>query len=364
MKAAVQRAFGAPLVVEDLVLDPPEPGEIHVRIAAVAVCHSDIHAGDGAWGGSLPAVNGHEASGIVVAVGEGVATPSPGDHVVVTLMRTCGECFHCDAGRSHLCAGDFALSERSRLRRSDGTPVAQGIGVGAFAEEVVVHASQVVVIEDTVPLDVASLLACGVITGYGAVVNTADVAPGESVVVIGTGGVGLNCIQGAVAAGADPLIAVDLSAQKLDAAKRFGATHTVDSSGTEPSAAVRKITDGRGADHVFVSVGSVAAIEQGLGLLRPGGTLIVVGMTPSGTGATFDMSMFAFGSYRVLGSRMGSTVIARDIPALVDRYRERDLLLDELITRRYALEQINDAIEAVRGGEALRNVIVFEGVGA
>ncbi len=359
MKAAVCRAFGAPLVVEDLHLGPPQHGEVRVDIGACAVCHSDIHFAEGAWGGRLPAVYGHEAAGVVESVGPDVQAVQPGNHVVVTLIRSCGRCFFCTRGEPYLCDTKFPIDAEGRLEDDGGNRVHPAMKTGAFAEQVVVDQSQLAVVPDTMPLDVASLLACGVITGLGAVVSTAQVPVGSSVVVIGTGGVGLNSVQGALISGARPIVAVDLSPAKLAAATEFGATHVLDPAGCDLAAEVRALTGGRGADYVFITVGSTQAIEQGLGLLRSGGTLVVVGLPASG--ATFGVEAvdFAGEGRRILGSNMGSTRVATAIPALVDLYQQGRLKLDELITARYPLEEINEAIAAVLRGEALRNVIVF-----
>ncbi len=359
IQAAVCREFGAPLVVESLEIGPPQNGEVSVRLAACAICHSDIHAMDGVWGGTLPAVYGHEASGIVAAVGADVTGLEPGDHVVVTLIRACGRCYFCDRGEPYLCEGSFALDRVSRLRDRSGRPVVQGLRTGAFAEQVVVHASQVVRIPREIPLDSASLLACGVITGLGAVTKTAAVPAGSSVIVIGAGGVGLNSIQGAALAGGRPIIALDLVDGKLAAAREFGATHAVNAAAGDVRERVRALTGGRGADFVFVTVGSSRASEQGLTLLRRSGTLVIVGMPATGDRVSLEAGDFAGDGQRILGSKMGSARIEIDIPRLVDLYREGILKLDELITGRYPLEQINEAIASVRTGEALRNVIVF-----
>src|SRR6478735_2191073 len=227
MRAAVCRAFGEPLVIEDVQLAAPNRGELRVRLAACAICQSDIHYLNGAWGGSLPAVFGHEAAGVVAEIGPGVLGFSAGDHVVVTLVRSCGACGPCTRGEPTLCETTFPLNEHGPLSAADGAVIAQGLRTAAFAEEVVVDTSQAVVIPPDLPLDSASLLACGVLTGYGAVVNTAGVTPGSSVVVIGTGGVGLNAVQGAAIAGATTLIAVDIADDKLETARAFGATDAV-----------------------------------------------------------------------------------------------------------------------------------------
>lgn len=359
MKAAVCREFAKPLVIEDVELAPPGAGEIRVKIAACAICHSDIHYADGAWGGDLPAVYGHEASGIVEEVGPGVATLNPGDYVVVTLIRSCGHCHYCSRGEPYVCETKTPLDEASPLTAADGSAVVHGLRTGAFAEYAVVHESQAAAIPKDVPLDSASLLACGVITGLGAVVNTAGVRAGSNVAVVGVGGVGLNSIQGAAIAGARRIVAVDIVPSKLEAALQFGATHAVD--GSDPNAAreVRAIADRRGMDHVFVTVGAKPAIEQALRMIGSAGTVVIVGIPESGLMAEFEPARFASIGQNILGSKMGSTSLQRDIPWLVDLYRQRRLKLDELITGRYPLERINEAIDSVKRGEALRNVIIF-----
>jgi Zn-dependent alcohol dehydrogenase len=258
-----------------------------------------------------------------------------------------------------LCEGTFSLDSNGPLRAADGSPVTQGLRTGAFAEQVVVDPSQIVVIPKEIAFDCASLLACGVITGFGAVVNTARVEAGSNVVVIGTGGVGLNSIQGAALSDAGKIIAIDISDEKLAAARGFGATDGINSRRADVAAAVRALTEGRGADYVFVTVGNKSVIEQAFGLIRKGGTLVLVGMPASGEIAGFEPLTVANDCQVVLGSKMGSSRIRSDIPKLVALYREGRLKLDELITDRYPLEEINHAIGAVNRGEALRNVIVF-----
>lgn len=359
VRAAVCREFGRPLVVEDLELADPGPGELLVDVAACAICHSDISYAEGAWGGELPAVYGHEASGVVEAVGAGVATVRPGDHVVVTLIRWCGQCHYCATGNQVLCEAVFPLDDRSPLS-SRGSPVVQSMRSGAFAEKVVVHHSQVVAIPPDVAFDVASLLACGVITGYGAVVNTARVRSGQSVAVVGCGGVGLNAIQAAALAGADPIVAVDLSDSKLTAARLFGATHAVNSSRESVREVIQSLTDSRGVDYALVTVGAKAALDGAFGYIGKAGAVVIVGMPPSGVLGEYDPSSVAAWNQRILGSKMGETVIDRDIPRLVNLYRQGKLKLDELITGRYPLDQINQAIATVNRGEALRNVVIFD----
>jgi Zn-dependent alcohol dehydrogenase len=360
VKAAVCRAFGAPLEIEDLRLDPPDAAEVRVKVAVCAICQSDIHFAAGAWGGTLPAVYGHEAAGVVEEAGPGVRRVRRGDRVVVSLLRSCGRCFFCERNEPQFCDTEFALDREGRLRTADGEPVLQAMHTGAFAEEVVVHESQLVVVPRTMPLDAASLLGCGVITGVGAVVNTAAVPAGSSVVVIGAGGVGLNAVQGAVLCGAQPIIAVDVSAAKLDAAMRFGATHTVDAARGDLVPDVRAVVDERGADYVFVTVGEVQAIEQGLACIRKGGTLVVVGMPPSGVTFRVVAVDLADRGVRILGSKMGSVRLELAVPWLAELYGQDRLKLDELVTDRYPLEQINEAIAAAGKDSTLRTVIVFD----
>lgn len=359
VKAAVCRSFGQPLVIEEIQIAAPKAGEIGVRLAACAICQSDIHYAQGAWGGKLPAVYGHEAAGVVEELGPGADGFALGDHVVVTLIRSCGSCAACARGEAVHCEGTFGLDGPSPLSTLDGEEIVQGMRTGAFAERVVVDQSQAVVIPAAITLEAAALLACGVITGYGAVVNTARVTPGSAVVVIGTGGVGLNAVQAAALAGASAVVAVDLSDTKLEAARRFGATHTANPGRDDVGGIVARLTDGRGADYVLVTVGATAAVEQGPALLRRGGTMVIVGMPPSGITAAIDPGAIADNGQRILGSKMGSARLAVDVPRLVELYGEGTLKLDELISGRYPLDGINDAIASAQGGEALRNVIVF-----
>ena len=360
MKAAVCTEYGQPLVIEDLALDGPGPGEVRVRLAACAICHSDIHYIEGAWGGSVPVLCGHEAAGTVAETGAGVETLAEGDHVVVSLIRSCGYCFYCAQGDPTQCETRFPLDEASPLRRADGTAVRQGLRTGAFAEQVVVHQSQLVAIPESLPFASASLLACGVITGLGAVVNTARVPSGSSVAVIGTGGVGLNSVQGAALSGANPVIAVDMMESKLETARAFGATHGVNAGANDAADAVRDLTAGRGVDYCFVTVGSTAAVEQGMGFLRPSGTLVIVGMPASGAMAEIEPVAIADAGLRIIGSKMGGTRLGVDVPRLVGFYQQGRLKLDELISNRYGIEHINQAIAEVKRGEVLRNIIVFD----
>lgn len=359
MKAAVCREFGKPLVIEDVDLAEPNVGEVKVKLHACAICHSDIIFADGGWGGSLPAVYGHEASGIVKAIGAGVQNVKPGDHVVATLVRSCGQCSCCAQGYHGSCLATFALDDKSPLTASDGSAIAHGLRTGAFAEQVVVEASQVVAIPDDISFEAACLLACGVITGFGAATNSAKVRPGSSVVIIGTGGVGLNTVQGAALSGAATIIAIDISDTKIVAAKLFGATHGLDARSDTIEQQVKQLTGGYGADYVFVTVGVKQAFDQAPKLVRSGGAIILVGMPENGVMSEIDPGTIANNCIRIIGSKMGASNIHVDIPHLVGLYKSGRLKLDELITACYPLDQINDAIAAVKRGDALRNIIVF-----
>ena len=359
MQAAVCYELGKPLVIEEIDIDPPQQGEVKVRLAAVAICHSDVHAIKGDWSAEPPFVPGHEAAGIAEEVGENVTAAKVGDPVVVSILRSCGSCLYCTTGYPPLCEGEFALDSESRLRNGRGDALKHGLRTAAFAEYVVVHQSQVVPVAGDIPLDRAALLACGVITGFGAVVNTAQVEPGSSVVVIGTGGVGLNAIQGAALSGADPIIAVDILDRKLKAAQTFGATHAVNIVGLDaPEEAILELTTHRGADYVFVTVGSTSAMSQGFSMLGKRGLEVLVGIPEAGATVPFLAWQF-LQERQVMGSALGSTRLSVDVPRLVDLYQNQRLKLDELITARYPLEQVNEAIESMEKGEALRNVIVF-----
>jgi S-(hydroxymethyl)glutathione dehydrogenase / alcohol dehydrogenase len=358
-KAAVCRAYGAPLTIETVELAEPGPGEVLIKTAACAICHSDIFFFDGAWGGDLPAVYGHEAAGVVEAVGAGVTRLKVGDHVVATLIRNCGFCPACTEGAPFFCEETFPLDRATPLHDGAGAPIVHGLGMGAFAERMVVDQSQAVAIPKDMPLDSAALIACGVLTGMGAVVNTADVQAGASVVVIGCGGVGLNSIQGARISGASPIIAVDVEAAKLVSAREFGATETINARSEDVVERVKALTGGRKADWVFVTVGVKGAAEQGVSLMKRNGATVLVGMPPSGVMATIDPAWLAAYGQRILGSKMGSARPAIDVPKIVQLYREGRLKLDPLISRRYRLESINEALASSRSGAALRNVIVF-----
>jgi len=360
MKAAVCREFKQPLTIENIKLADPARGEVIVALKACAICHSDIIYMDGGWGGPLPAVYGHEASGIVKQVGEDVEEFAHGDHVVVTLIRSCGNCLPCAKGQQVMCDSTFHLDDNQPIKSEDGEVLHQGMRTGAFAEQVLVHQSQMAKISDDIAFTSAALLACGVLTGFGAVTNTAEVPFGSSVVIIGTGGVGLNTVQGAKAVGANPVIAMDLSDDKLNTALDFGATHAINITSETAQQQLLDLTSGRGADYVFITVGAKIAVDQGVNYLAKGGTLVIVGMPGSGVMGSYEIVGLASQSQKIIGSKMGSSRVKNDISVLTDLYQQGRLKLDELVTDCYPLEQINDAIDAVRSGQVIRNVIVFD----
>ena len=355
--AAVCTAFNAPLEIEELELGPPGAGEIEVKLEAVAICHSDISYAEGIWGGDLPAVYGHEASGRITRLGDGVSGLSEGDRVVVTLIRSCGQCTNCASGKPTICENQGGRP--SPIQRADGTPVVQAMNCGAFADHVVVHQSQVVALPETLPPEAVCLLACGVITGIGAVVNAGRLRAGEDVVVIGAGGVGLNAIQGAKIAGARRIVAVDMSEEKLETAKEFGATHGVLGSLKSPWKAAMKAL-GKGADVVAVTVGAIPAYDQAMRYLGWGGRMVMVGMPASGAMAQYEPVVPAFTGQQMVGSKMGDVVISRDIPWMADLYEQGRLKLDELVSGTWTLDQINEAIADTKTGGARRNVILFD----
>ncbi|NSY38062.1 Zn-dependent alcohol dehydrogenase [Leisingera sp. ANG59] len=358
IKAAVCHKFGAPLVIEEVQLAAPRMGEVEVTLDAVAICHSDISFAEGAWGGHLPAVYGHEAAGVITGVGAGVQGFAMGDSVVVTLIRSCGTCPSCASGKPVICETSFDTLN-GPLKTAKGDPLDQAMACGAFAEKVVVDQRQIVRIPAEMNKDAAALISCGVITGVGAAVNAARLRAGQDVVVIGAGGVGLNAIQGSRIAGARRIVAVDMSPEKLETAKVFGATHGVLATDAKPWKTAQEALGGRGADAVLVTVGAIPAYDQALRYLARGGKAILIGMPHSGATAAYEPVVLAALGQGLTGSKMGDTVIQRDIPWIVDLYQQGRLKLEELISGRWSLEQINEAIADTKTGSAKRNVIVF-----
>ena len=357
MRAAVCRAFGEPLEIEDLRLDPVGPEDVRVEVAASAICHSDIHYADGSWGGALPAVYGHEAAGTVAEIGDNVRDVAVGDRVAMTLIRSCGDCAQCQRGYEVFCEAGLG-PDAHRLRTTGGDAVEAGLRCGAFAEEATLHRSQVVELPDDLDWPAAALLGCGVITGIGAVLNTSTVDGTSTVAVVGLGGVGLNAVQGAALAGAQAIVAVDIQNHKLRAARRFGATHAVNAS-DDVVAAVREATGSGGATHALVTVGSEAAVRSALELVVPGGELVIVGMPEAGSRLEIEPLKLADTGRRIVGCKMGSARPHRDIQRIVEWYRDGAVKLDELVSGVYPLEEINEAVAEVKRGDAIRNVIAM-----
>ncbi|MCY4051277.1 MAG: zinc-binding dehydrogenase [Gammaproteobacteria bacterium] len=360
MKAAVCYEHGKPLTIEEVSIGDPVGRQVKVKIGACAICHSDIHYAEGAWGGYTPAIYGHEAAGVVVDVGPDVGRIAIGDRVLVTLIRSCGSCHFCEQGEPVMCGQSAANDETHHLKLEDGTEIAQGMKTAAFAEWVLVDDSQVAKLPEDICLDSACLLSCGVITGVGAVINTAKVNPGSNVVVIGVGGVGLNAVQGAKIAGAKTIIAVDIEDQKLEIARRFGATHGVNAGVEKLPREIRTLTDGYGADYVFVTVGSQQAIDSSYRLMRRGGQVVIVGMPSVTEKSEFLPLALTASNQRIQGSFMGQTRLRVDIPWLLSLYKQGILKLDELISNRYTLDEINLAIEDTCKGKSLRNILIID----
>jgi len=358
MKAAVCYEFGKPLVVEEIEIDPPQKGEVKVRISATAVCHSDIHLINGEFPGvQLPVVPGHESSGYVTDVGEGVTSVKPGDAVCITMLSPCWKCHYCVTGRPHLCTTRYLLDTERRMHNKRGQKIGMNMKGAGNSEYAIVTENQLVPIPKEISMDSASLLSCGFTTGFGAVINRAQVKPYSSVVVIGNGGVGLSSVQGAAFSGAYPIIAVDILDNKLKAARTFGATHTVNSRSQNPVEIIQQLTSGRGADYVFVTVGSADALKQSMSMVGQQGTIVIVGVVNEPV--PILPAEFSLSEKTLIGTKGGSINPGADIPRLVALYKAGRIKLDEMITGRYPLEQINEAIASVVRGKALRNIIVF-----
>jgi S-(hydroxymethyl)glutathione dehydrogenase/alcohol dehydrogenase len=360
MRAAVLREVGAPLSIEDVELAPPGPGMVRVRLRASGVCHSDLSLQDGSMPQATPAVLGHEGAGVVTGTRAGVATVAPGDHVVLSWVAPCRRCWYCLAGRPELCEHGMDHAFAGPYGTAGHDEVWCGLGTGTFAEETVVPETAAIRIDPAFPLDLAALAGCAVVTGVGAVLNTARVAAGESAAVVGCGGVGLAAIQGARLAGAYPIVAVDRVAAKLDLARANGATHTVDATVDDPASAARDLTGGRGVDHAFEVVGLSSTILAAYGMARRGGTVTVVGAGGFDDLVSIPAMNLMVDAKRLQGSVYGSTDPARDIPRMIELARAGALDLERLVTARIALDGVNDAFAAMVGGQVARSVIVFD----
>jgi S-(hydroxymethyl)glutathione dehydrogenase/alcohol dehydrogenase len=356
-RAAVLTEAGKPLEVTDIDLDPTGHDQVRVRLAATGVCHSDLSIARGALRHPLPAVPGHEGAGVVTEVGADVTTVRPGDHVILNWTPACGACFFCGRGEPYLCDRAAADGLAAPYATRAGERVVPVLGSGAFAEETLVLERAVVPIPHDVPFEVAALVGCAVTTGFGAAVNTAKVQPGDTVVVIGCGGVGLSIVQGAAYAGASVVIAVDLDEASRALAADLGATHTVDGAG-DVEAAVREVT-GRGADHAFEAIGRSQTIRTAYRVTRRGGTVVVVGAGRHDDLVSFSALELFFQARSIVGCVYGSADPARDFPRILGLYASGDLALDRLITDRISLDDVNDALAEMESGRGARSVIVF-----
>nr|WHW29195.1 putative Zn-dependent alcohol dehydrogenase [uncultured bacterium] len=361
MKAAVLNAIPGLLEIEEIEIGEPGPREVLVRTAAAGICHSDLHFMEGKYMHPCPAVLGHESAGVVEAVGSMVKYVEPGDHVITCLSAFCGHCSQCTDGHLSLCENKATelvrgADESPRLSRA-GEPVNQYLHLSSFAEKMLIHEQALVKIDKAMPLDKAALIGCGVTTGLGAVFRTAKVAPGESVAVIGCGGIGLSAIQGARIAGANTIIAVDMSASKLELAQEMGATHIVDASKVDAVAEVLAITGG-GVHHSFEAVGLKVTAEQSFQMLRNGGQATVIGMIPLGTTVEIQGVDLLY-EKKLTGSNMGSNQFRTDMPRYVDMYLSGRLLLDEMVSKTITLDDINAGFDDMKQGNVARSVITF-----
>lgn len=349
--------------VETLRLDPPRQGEVRVRVRAAGVCGSDRHVLDGEWQVPLPAIMGHEAAGVVEAAGEGVTHLAVGDHVVIAWHQACQRCAECASGKPWACANarsnDSLLPDGStRWADAGGAEAYPYLAVGAMSEYVVVPEFAAVRIDSRVPFEVASLIGCSVGTGYGAVVNNGRVVAGESAVVVGAGGVGLSIIAALKLAGATPIVAVDVSAAKLEEARRAGATHGL-LGGPDVVDRAAQLTDG-GADVAFEAIGRVQTMEQLPELIRPGGRAVFVGLPPEGQPLSIDGLLLAYDGKTIIGSNYGGLVPSRDFPRIAKAYLAGALPIDALISARIGIDEVDDAFDAMRRGERTRSVILLD----
>lgn len=360
MKAAVLRETKKPLVIENVTINKPGPREVLIRTMAAGVCHSDLHFLEGLYPYPLPAVLGHESAGIVEQVGSEVRSVKPGDHVITCLSAFCGRCEHCITGHLSRCVSPDTKREAGdepRLVETTG-PMNQFLNLSSFAEMMLIHENACVSIRRDMPFDVAALINCSVITGYGAVAHTSGVRPGETVAVIGCGGIGLAAINAAAIAGASRIIAIDMVGSKLNLAKHFGATDVVNPADGDPVKQVQDLTNG-GVHHAFEAVGLKQTAEQSFKMLGRGGTANIIGMIPVGVHIELHGAEF-LGEKRIQGSVMGSNRFPVDMPRLVDFYMSGKLKLDEMISQRVKLEQVNEALQELKSGNLARSVIMFD----
>ena len=360
MKAAVFHAPNQPLTIEDIGIAKPGRREVLIRTAATGLCHSDLHIIEGKYPGPVPAVLGHECSGVVEAVGEDVSYVRPGDHVITCLSVFCGHCEFCLSGHMSICNTPEIRFPPGPSKRLDwrGKPLNQILNLSGFAEQMLVHEHALVKITPEMPLDRAALIGCAVMTGYGAVVHTAKVEPGSTVAVMGCGGIGLAAVNAAQIAGAARIIAIDMDAGKLALAREFGATDTLDASLGDVAKRVIEMTGG-GVPYSFECIGLKQTAEDCFAMLRPGGTATVIGMLPYGTKIELN-GLDLLRERRIQGSLMGSNRFRTDVPRLIQFYQQGRLHLDRMISGHIKLEQINEGFAAMKKGGLARHVIQFQ----
>ena len=364
-KAAILNMVNTPLQVrDDITVASPKDGEVRIKMVASGVCHSDLSVQNGTIPLATPLVLGHEGAGIITEVGPGVTDRAVGDHVVLSWVPQCRECYFCKRGQGYLCEKNGAvtmgglLDGTKRFSSPDGE-LGQMAFCGTFASEAIVPAISTVVIPDDVPLQSAALIGCGVLTGVGAAINTADIQEGDTVAVIGCGGVGLNVIQGARIAGAGRIIAIDMFDSKLDLAKEFGATDTINAGEGDPVAKVQELTGGRGADASFEVIGLAPTIDQAINMTRNGGEVILVGVPRLEVMLSLNAAFtFLYTAKTIKGCWYGSANVDTDVPKLIELYKAGELKLDELVSREISVDDVNEAFEAMGSGEVTRSVII------
>jgi S-(hydroxymethyl)glutathione dehydrogenase/alcohol dehydrogenase len=366
-RAAVMTGIDQPLEIrDDVEVEAPRAGEIKIRMGASGVCHSDLSMQNGTMMAAAPIVLGHEGAGVVEEIGEGVSNLAPGDHVIVSWVPQCGDCFFCNRDQGYLCEGANAalasggLLDGTTRFTSQGAPLFQMAASGTFSEVSIIPAIGAVKIPDDLDMKVAALIGCGVLTGTGAAMNTADIKKGDTVAVVGCGGVGLNVIQGARIKGAGEIIAVDMNETKLQMAKEFGATATVNASQSDPVSQVMEMTAQRGADVAFEVIGLQQTIDQTITMTRRGGQAILVGVPKMDAMVTVPAFFgVVLAEKTIKGCWYGSSNVQKDVPKLIDLYKKGELKLDELISRTISLDQVNEAFDAMKTGEVARTVIQY-----
>ncbi|MEX1009088.1 MAG: Zn-dependent alcohol dehydrogenase [Acidimicrobiia bacterium] len=358
MRAAILQAYNEPLVVEEIKLADLGPRSVRVHVDASGVCHSDLSAQQGKVPMGTPLILGHEGAGTVLAIGPEVARVKPGDRIIASFVPACGNCFFCLNDQSQLCEGMGAVGFETKGTRPDGSDIRAMTGLGTFADEMQIDESMCVKIETDLPSEQLALIGCGVTTGVGAALNTAQVKPGSTVAIIGCGGVGQSVLQGARIAGASRIFAVDPVELKRKTAEQLGATDLIDPADGDPVQQVKELTEGRGADYAFEVIGLPETIQQAYATARRGGTAVVVGMSAFDATVTLSAMELFYGSKALLGCMYGGAQVRRDFPRLVGLVETGRLDIGAMVSRRIALDEINDAFRAMEAGEVIRSVIV------